>query len=76
MTQDERWIAKYNEVVEFINNNHRNPSRHRIEEHDMLNWLKANRKRMNGGKLQDKRKEKFEELLKLIEQYKHMNQYK
>ena len=28
MTQDERWMAKYNEVVEFIKTNHRNPSRH------------------------------------------------
>ena len=44
MTQDEGWMIKYKEVVEFINTNHRNPSRHRIEEHDMLNWLKANRK--------------------------------
>lgn len=41
MTQDERWVSKYNEVVELIQTNHRNPSRHRIEEHDMLNWLKA-----------------------------------
>jgi hypothetical protein len=40
MTQDERWSVKYNEVIEFIETNHRNPSRHRIEEHDMLNWLK------------------------------------
>jgi hypothetical protein len=31
MTQDERWVAKYNEVVEFIEANHRNPSKHRIE---------------------------------------------
>ena len=23
--------------------NHRNPSRHRIEEHDMLNWVKQQR---------------------------------
>lgn len=37
MTQDERWLTKYNEVVDFIESNHRNPSRHRIEEHDMLN---------------------------------------
>ena len=28
MTQDERWFTKYNEVVEFIESNHRNPSRH------------------------------------------------
>jgi len=33
MTQDERWAARYNEVMEFIVTNHRNPSRHRIEEH-------------------------------------------
>lgn len=54
MTQDERWLAKYNEVVEFINTNYRNPSRHRIDEHDYLNWLKANKKRMNGGELRNR----------------------
>ena len=41
MTQEEKWLIKYNEVMEFINTNHRNPSKHRIEEHNMLNWLKA-----------------------------------
>ena len=69
-------MTKYNEVVEFIETNHRNPSRHRIEEHDMLNWVKATRKRLNAGKLQDERREKFEALLELVEQYKHVNQYK
>ena len=44
MTQEERWIVRYNEVKEFIETNKRNPSKHRIEEHDMLNWIKANRK--------------------------------
>ena len=75
MTQDERWIAKYNEVVEFIETNHHNPSRHRIEEHDMLNWLKANRKKMNAGELKQERLEQFKELLALIEQYKRKNQW-
>ena len=76
MTQDERWMAKYNEVVGFIETNHRNPSRHRIEEHDMLNWLKANRKRMNAGELKEPRMEKFKELLALTEENKHVNQWK
>lgn len=75
MTQDERWLAKYNEVVEFIQTNHCNPSRHRIEEHDMLNWLKATRKRMNAGALKEPRLSKFKELLALCEQYKHVNQW-
>ena len=75
MTQEERWLAKYNEVVEFIETSHRNPSRHRIEEHDMLNWLKATRKRMNAGDLKPERVELFEKLLKLMELYKRRNQY-
>lgn len=76
MTQDERWLAKYNEVVEFIETNHRNPSKYNLEEHDMLNWLKATRKRLNAGELQDERREKFDALQELMEQYKRVNQWK
>ena len=75
MTQDERWMVRFNEVIDFIQSNHRNPSRHRIEEHDMLNWLKANRKQMNAGKLKEDRVEKFRKLLEMMEQYKRKNQY-
>jgi hypothetical protein len=75
MTQEERWLAKYYEVVEFINTNHRNPSRHRIEEHNILNWLKANRKKMNAGELPEPRLSKFKDLLALVEENKHVNQW-
>ena len=75
MDQETRWLTRYNEVAEFIQENHRNPSRHRIEEHDMLNWLKANRKRMNAGELKEPRLEIFRELLELVEQNKHKNQW-
>ena len=75
MTQEERWILKYNEVVGFIEANKRNPSKHRIEEHDMLNWLKANRKALNAGKMKPERVEKFRKLLEMTEQYRRKNQY-
>ena len=75
MTQDERWQTRYNEVIAFIGTNHRNPSRHRLEEHDMHNWLKANRKRMNAGEMKEPRLSRFEELLALIDQHKRKNQY-
>ena len=75
MTQDEKWIARYNEVKDFIETNKRNPSKHRIEEHDMLNWLKANRKAMNAGKLKEERVGRFRDLLEMTEQYKRKNQY-
>ena len=75
MTQDEKWQGKYNEVMEFINTNHRNPSKHRIEEHNMLNWVKQQRKLLNAGTLKSERVEAFKRLLELVEQYKRVNQY-
>ena len=65
----------YQEVKDFIETNKRNPSKHRIEEHDMLNWVKANRKVMNAGKMKAERVEKFEKLLELTELYRRKNQY-
>ena len=59
MTQDEKWIARYNEVKAFIESNKRNPSKYRIEEHDYLNWLKANRKVLTSGKMKPERVEKL-----------------
>lgn len=52
-------MMRYEKVVDFIEVNHRNPSRHRIEEHDMLNWCKANRKALNAGKMKPERVEKL-----------------
>ena len=62
-------------MVEFLAENHRNPSKHRIEEHDMLNWLKANRKALNAGKLKAERGGKFSKLLELVEQHRRVNQW-
>ena len=75
MTQVERWQKQYDEVVDFINANKRNPSKHRIEEHDMLNWVKANRKVLNAGRMKPERVEKFRKLLEMTEQYRRKNQY-
>ena len=75
MTQDVRWLVRYKEVMGFLEENHRNPSKHRIEEHDSLNWLKANRKAMNAGKMKSEIVEVFERLLALVEQYRRVNQY-
>lgn len=76
MTQDEKWISKYNEVKNFIEMNHRNPSKHDPEERGMfVNWLRHNRKQMNAGGMKADRVEKFIQLLELMEQYKRKNQY-
>ena len=76
MTQEERWQMRYDEVKSFIETNHRNPSRHRIEEHDMLNWVKQQRKLKNKGELKAERAEMLERLLSLWEEKKRVNQWK
>ena len=76
MTQDERWMERYTEVKAFIESNHRNPSRHRIEGHLMLNFLKHNRKLINAGVMKEDRRELFLKLLEFGEKYKRVNQWK
>ena len=75
MTLDSRWLFKYNEVLDFICTNHRNSSKHRLEEHNMLNWIKANRKLLNAGSLRADRVELFRGLLSRMEEYRRVNQY-
>lgn len=76
MTQDEKWVAKYNEVKKFIEANKRNPSKHNPEERfKYYNWLKHNRQLMNTGSLKAERVKAFTELLVLSEKYKHVNQW-
>ena len=76
MTQDEKWLRKYEEVVAFIKANKRNPSRHDDQErYRYCNWLKHNKKLMNSGALKEERVERFKELMELGEKNKHVNQY-
>ena len=76
MTQDERWQQQYEQVMAFMNENHRRPSKHRLEEHDMLNWYKATKKRIAKGELSEDRLEKFKTLQEVAEKYRRLNQYK
>lgn len=75
MTQDERWLARFNEVKAFIETNHRNPSKYNPEEMLMVHFLKRGRKLMNAGELKPERVEKFKKLIELMEKYRRKNQY-
>lgn len=75
MTQDERWMARYNEVKIFIETNHRNPSKYYVEEKLMVHFLKRGRKLVNAGELAEPRLGMFKELLELSERYRMKNQY-
>lgn len=76
MTQEEKWNKNYQEVKDFIEKNHRNPSKYEPTEKTMVNWLKQQRKLLNAGALKEGRIEVFKKLLALIEENKRVNQWK
>lgn len=75
MTQDERWIQQWQTIMDFMEANKRRPSKFVDEERGMRNWWKHQQKLLNAGELKTNRLEKFNELLKQREKYKHVNQY-
>lgn len=75
MTQDERWLAQWQEIIDFMVTNHRRPSKFVDEERGLRNWWKHQQKLMNAGELREERVEMFSQLLRLGEGYKHKNQY-
>lgn len=75
MTQNERWLMRYKEVVNFIETNHRNPSKYVPEEKLLVHFPKRGRKLMNAGELKEPRLGLFMDLLELCEQYRRVNQY-
>lgn len=75
MTQDERWLANWKEVMDFMETNHRRPSKFIDEERGLRNWWKHQQKLLNAGELKPKRIELFKQILELGEEYKHINQW-
>lgn len=75
MTQDERWVANWKAVMDFMETNKRRPSKFVDEERGMRNWWKHQQKLVNAEELRPDRLEKFREIIELGEKYKHKNQY-
>lgn len=75
MTQSELWLAKWQEVIDFLETNYRKPSKFNPEERNMRSWWKHNKKLMNAVELKAERVELFKQLLELGEKYKRVNQY-
>ena len=76
MTQDERWMLKYQEVKDFIETNQRNPSKFIPEERGLRNWVRHQQKLVNKDELKPERVELFNRLLSLAEANRHVNQWK
>ena len=75
MTQEERWIQKYNEVMAFMEKEHRKPSKYYPEEKLMFHFIHHNKKLYNTGAMKGDRVEASERLLALCERYRRKNQW-
>ena len=75
MIREELWEKNYAAVWQFVQQNHRGPSRHHKEEFRLLNWMKYNRKILNQKQMESGRKEKFQKLQELIHSFHRVNQY-
>lgn len=64
---DPKWQLKYLSVKTFVGMYKRFPSRHHVDEHVLLNWLKYNRRQLRARQL-DSLKEK---LFVALEAYRH-----
>ena len=75
MTRNDLWEQNYSDIMDFMTGQKRRPSKHRLEEHQMLNWLKYQKKRLAQGKMAPDRIDKFQKLLTVAEQFLRKNQY-
>ena len=76
MTQDEKWMVRYNEVKTFVETNKRRPSKYAPEERNAWNWLRHSQKQLAAVELKEDRVELFEKLLYLCGEYRRVNQWK
>ena len=75
MTQDERWLNQWKQIMDFMDANKRRPSKFVDEERGMRNWWKHQQKLMNAGELKEDRVSLFRQLVEVGEMYRRVNQY-
>lgn len=75
MTQDERWLAQWQEIMDFMMENHRRSSKFVDEERGLRNWRKLQQKLLNAEALKEERVALFSKLVEVGEKYRRVNQY-
>ena len=75
MKREFTWKKNYEALWTFVSDNHRGPTRHHLEEKQMLNWLKYNRKMLNKDQLSPEHKELILRLKAFISSFNRVTQY-
>lgn len=65
MMQDELWRKKWRELMDFLETNHRRPSKFIPEERNMRSWWKYDKKLLGTDGMKEDRVALFNQLLKV-----------
>lgn len=74
-TQSKRWEDMYEQIMKYMEEHKRRPSKYYLEDRAMFNWIKYNKKRYARGLMDKKHIEKFEKLLATAKLCYRVNQY-
>ncbi len=69
------WIHHYLTIQNYMETYKRRPSKHRVEDHKMLNWIKYNKRKLIAGQMPEERQKLFKGLLETADNYLKINQY-
>ena len=75
MHHDELWDLNYERMMQFLQRRRCRPSKYCVEERQMLNWFKHNKKKLARGTLPEHRIERFQVLLEEASRWQRRNQY-
>lgn len=74
-SQDNLWNKKYEAYLRYLCEYRRRPSKHRVDDHTLLNWFKHNKRLMRRGLMMESREIRFRKLLELADKMLRLNQY-
>ncbi len=69
------WIHYYKLTKKYMETYKRRPSKHRTEDHQMLNWIKYNKRKFSLGEMSEERQKLFSELMVIADKYRKVNQF-
>ncbi len=73
--QNKKWEYMYNRIMSYMEMNKRRPSKYHLEDRQMFNWIKYNKKSYAHGTMPESHINMFEELLATAKKYHRANQY-
>ena len=64
---DEKWLANYEALKEYIDEHHHLPDKHKVENRGLLNFSKYTRKKIKEGTLDEEKARELESVLNMCD---------